>query len=69
MSTMADIDGWDVLPLFQGESDWLRNPPVYDPLLKGPCATPTSSDPTNPDPFAAGHEDDKTCSNTVAVVH
>jgi hypothetical protein len=40
--SVADIDGWDVLPLYQGASDWLRKPPVYDPLFKGPCATPTS---------------------------
>jgi hypothetical protein len=60
-----DINGWDTIPLFQGKSEWLRKPPVYDPKHKGPCATPTSSDPTNKDPFAAGHEDPATCSNTV----
>jgi hypothetical protein len=63
----ADIDGWDTLPLFQGASGWLRKPPVYDPATKGPCATPSSSDFSNPDPFAEGHEDENTCSNSVQV--
>ncbi len=63
----ADIDGWDTLPLFQGESEWLRTPPVFDPVTNGPCATPSSSDYNNKDPFAAGHEDPDTCSNTVQV--
>jgi hypothetical protein len=62
----ADINGWDVLALFQGASGWLRSPPIYDPATKGPCATPSSSgDPGNVwDPL---HEDPNTCSNTVAV--
>lgn len=63
----ADIDGWDTLPLFQGASEWLRRPPVFDPTLNGPCAKPSSSDFNNTDPFAAGHEDPNTCSNTVQV--
>src|SRR5262249_49214956 len=63
----ADIDVFDTLPLFQGGSDWLRRPPVFDRATNGPCATPSSSDPSNPDPFADGHEDENTCSNTVAV--
>jgi hypothetical protein len=67
LRSMADIDGWDVIPLYQGGSDWLRKPPVYDALLNGPCATPTSTDPTNDSPFAIGHEDETTCSNTVQV--
>jgi hypothetical protein len=65
--SFADIDSWDTLPLFQGASKWLRRPPVFDPATGGPCATPSSSDPLNSDPFADGHEDPKTCSNTVAV--
>ncbi len=63
----ADVDGWDVMPLFQGASGWLRKPPVYDKTTKGPCATPSSAEPDNTNEFAAGHEDDKTCSNTVTV--
>jgi hypothetical protein len=60
-----DINGWDMLPLFQGYSRWLRTRPVYSAARRGPCATPTSSDPKNRSPFAAGHEDPATCSNTV----
>ena len=63
----ADTNGWDVLPLYQGASEWLRTPPVFDPALNGPFASPSSSDYANPDPFAAGHEDGATCSNTVQV--
>lgn len=63
----ADIDGWDVLPLYQGASQWLRTPPVFDPKTNGPFATPSSSDFANADQFAAGHEDEATCSNTVQV--
>lgn len=63
----ADINGWDVIPLYQGESEWLRRPPVFDPALNGPFATPSSSDFGNSDPFADGHEDPATCSNTVQV--
>lgn len=63
----ADINGWDVLPLYQGASEWLRTPPVFDPAQNGPFATPSSSDYSNSDPFAAGHEDEATCSNTVQV--
>lgn len=63
----ADITGWDVLPLYQGASEWLRTPPVFDPAKNGPFATPSSSDYSNPDPFASGHEDEATCSNTVQV--
>ncbi|PRH89586.1 hypothetical protein C5L14_03225 [Labrys okinawensis] len=63
----AKIDGWDVIPLYQGASEWLRTPPIFDPALNGPMATPSSSDYANPDPFAAGHEDEATCSNTVQV--
>jgi hypothetical protein len=63
----ADINGWDVLPLFQGLSKWLRTPPVFDPARNGPFATPSSSEPANSNPFAPGHEDAATCSNTVQV--
>ena len=63
----ADIDGWDLLPLYQGASQWLRTPPVFDPGTNGPFATPSSSDYSNLDQFASGHEDENTCSNTVQV--
>lgn len=63
----ADTNGWDLLPLFQGNSSWLRTPPVFDVKLNGPFATPSSSDFSNADPFADGHEDEETCSNTVQV--
>ena len=63
----ADTNGWDLLPLFQGNSEWLRTPPVFDPKTNGPFATPSSSDPGNADPFADAHEDEATCSNTVQV--
>ncbi len=63
----SDVDGWDTIPLFQGASEWLRTPPIYDPTLNGPCATPSSSDYNNPDQFVDAHEDPDTCSNTVQV--
>jgi hypothetical protein len=63
----SDIDGWDTIPLFQGASQWLRTPPIYDPATNGPCATPSSSDYNNIDQFADAHEDPNTCSNTVQV--
>ena len=63
---MADINGWDVLPLFQGDSLWLRSHPIYDAATGGPCATPSSLDPSAP-PFDDAHESDQTCSNTVQV--
>jgi peptidoglycan hydrolase-like protein with peptidoglycan-binding domain len=76
----ADIDGWDTIPLFQGASEWLRTPPVFTPdkvqvitpsgvraMTGGPCATPSSTDYSNTDPFADGHEDEETCSDTVQV--
>lgn len=63
----ADVDGWDTLPLYQGNSEWLRTPPVFDPKTNGPCATPPGT-PTNPtDPFDDGWEDPDTCSDTVQV--
>jgi hypothetical protein len=66
IQSAADIDGWDVLPLFQGASKWLRSYPIYDAATGGPCATPSSLNPAAP-PFDDAHESDKTCSDTVAV--
>lgn len=62
----ASVDDWDVLPLFQGTSAWLRNPPIFDTSVTGPCATPSSPNPTA-NTFDDVHEDEKTCSNTVQV--
>jgi hypothetical protein len=64
--SFADIDGWDTIPLFQGSSEWLRSAPVYDPLTKGPCATPGSKGDLA-DVWDPKHEDPDTCSNTVQV--
>ncbi len=58
----ADINGWDVMPLFQGASDWLRSARV----LACPCATPSSPNPSAP-AFDDAHEDPSTCSNSVQV--
>jgi hypothetical protein len=58
----ADINGWDILPLYQGNSDWLRDPG----LLALGCATPSSSDPSA-DIFDDAHEDPSTCSDSVQV--
>lgn len=58
----ADINGWDILPLFQGASGWLRDPAV---VAEG-CAVLTSTG--NPaDPFDDLHEDPIRCPNTVQV--
>jgi hypothetical protein len=54
-----DINGWDVLPLFQGQSAWLRSSRV----LSHGCATPSSPKPTA-DAMDPAHEDPCTCSNT-----
>lgn len=62
----ADIDGWDTLPLYQGGSDWLRSPPVFDKVTNGPCATPSSPDP-DADNFDPSHEDPSHCANTVFI--
>jgi hypothetical protein len=62
IQSYADINGWDIHALFQGESCWLRSPPVC-----GPCA-PTSqpcTDPDADDPFTDDVE--KGCSNTVSI--
>lgn len=61
----ADINGWDTLPLFQGDSDWLRTPPVYDPAKNGPCATPHGTIRSPADPFDPGWEEE--CGDTVQV--
>ncbi len=66
LKSSADINGWDVMPLFQGASEWLRSYPIYDDAIGGPCATPSSPDPTA-SPFDDAHEDPMTCSNTVQV--
>ena len=57
-----DIDGWDVLPLYQGASGWLRSARV---LARG-CACPSSPRPRAA-PLDAAHEDPCTCSNTVQI--
>jgi hypothetical protein len=66
VKSMADINGWDVLPLYQGDSEWLRSYPIYDADSGGPCATPSSSKPLA-DVFDDAHEDPRTCSDTVQV--
>jgi len=73
----ADINGWDVLPLYQGASIWLRSYPIYDAATGGPCATPSSLGPPPPPVtdvesyqqwlFDDGHESDQTCSDSVQV--
>jgi LysM domain len=62
MHSAADLNGWDILPLYQGTSAWLRDPG----LLARSCAIPSSSNPAA-DPFDDVHEDENTCSNTVQV--
>jgi hypothetical protein len=66
LRSAADINGWDVLPLFQGASLWLRSHPIYDSSTGGPCATPSSSNPGG-GPYDDAHEDPRTCSNTVEI--
>ena len=61
-SIRPDIDGWDVLPLFQGNSGWLRRQGV---LSRG-CATPSSPKP-RADAMDSAHEDPCTCSNSVQI--
>jgi hypothetical protein len=58
----ADINGWDIYALYQGASQWLREPPVC-----GPCAQPSSTAPPGASEFHSGHEDPATCSDTVQV--
>jgi hypothetical protein len=57
-----DVDGWDMLPLFQGESTWLRSHKV----LGAGCAIPSSNNPHAP-PINPAHEDPCTCSDTVEI--
>ncbi|MFM0277691.1 LysM peptidoglycan-binding domain-containing protein [Paraburkholderia sediminicola] len=64
--SLADTNGWDVLPLFQGESRWLRSYPIFEESAGGPCAWPSSPDPSADD-FDDIHECATTCSNTVQV--
>lgn len=56
----ADINSWDVLPLFQGQSAWLRSAAV----VGCPCAIPTSKNPSA-SAFDDVHEDPSTCSDSV----
>jgi hypothetical protein len=60
--SFADIDAWDVLPLYQGSSQWLRSAQV----VGCPCAIPSSSNPSADD-FDDAHEDPNTCSDSVQV--
>jgi hypothetical protein len=57
-----DINGWDVLPLFQGHAGWLRSQRV----LSKSCAVPSSPKPTA-GAFDAAHEDPCTCSDSVQI--
>lgn len=57
----TDLNGWDIHALFLGEAQWLRRRPVCPP-----CATPSSSNPTG-NWGDKGHEDPRTCSDTVQV--
>ncbi|MBC8164806.1 MAG: LysM peptidoglycan-binding domain-containing protein [Bryobacteraceae bacterium] len=75
--SVGDINGWDVMPLYQGASLWLRSYPIYDAATGGPCATPSSTNPIPPPLtdldkykqwlFDDAHESDQTCSNSVQV--
>jgi hypothetical protein len=58
----ASIDDWDVYPLFQGTSAWLRDART----LSAGCAIPSSSNPSADD-FDDAHEDPMTCSDSVQV--
>jgi hypothetical protein len=58
----GDYNGWDTYALFSSYADWLRRPPVC-----GPCATPSSSAAPGASWKDKGHEDPRTCSNTVQV--
>jgi len=57
-----DINGWDVLPLFQGHAQWLRSARVTS---KG-CGVPSSSKPSA-GAFDPAHEDPCTCSDSVQI--
>ncbi len=58
----ADLNGWDTYGLFSGLAGWLRRPPVCPP-----CATPSSTAPPGAEWKHKGHEDPRTCSNTVQI--
>ena len=58
----GDYNGWDTYGLFSGYADWLRRRPVCPP-----CATPSSTAPAGALAGDKGHENPKTCSNTVQV--
>ena len=58
----GDLNAWDTYGLFSGFGGWLRRPPVCPP-----CATPSSTAPPGADWRHKGHEDPRTCSNTVQV--
>lgn len=57
-----DVNGWDVLPLFSGQSAWLRSPKV----LSKSCAVPSSAKP-GAGAFDPAHEDPCTCSDSVQI--
>jgi hypothetical protein len=57
-----DINGWDVLPLFQGHSAWLRSAKV----LSKSCAVPSSPKPSA-GALDPAHEDPCTCSDSVQI--
>lgn len=57
-----DVNGWDMLPLFQGDSAWLRSHKV----LHAGCAIPSSNNPHAP-PIDPAHEDPCTCSDSVEI--
>jgi len=61
-SIKPDINGWDVLPLFEGASAWLRS----NRVLSHGCGTPTSPKPNAP-AFDPAHEDPCTCSDSVEI--
>lgn len=54
----ADIASWEVMPLFQSSSEWLRTPPIHYDNTKGPLAVPT---------IAPNYENPKTCAHSVQV--
>jgi hypothetical protein len=58
----GDYNAWDTYALFSLHGAWLRRPPVSPP-----CATPSSNAPAGAGWNHRGHEDPRTCSNTVQV--
>ncbi|MFL9901138.1 hypothetical protein PQR75_14855 [Paraburkholderia fungorum] len=59
---MPDINGWDMMPLYEGASAWLRSPKV----LRAGCGFPSTPRPGAP-AFDRAHEDACTCSDTVEI--